>query len=308
MTTQDSRVDVNTRFRSPLLSENRTREYFIVSPFPTVVLSLFGIACSSFVIFLSVKLPKSSGSFRYFMGNLALADSLFLVAIVFAQCHGLVFYKMEWYYTATLCTIEVKTPQFFGMCMIYALPLCSYNRYRILVLDKPDLTKKQALLLCCLPYLSLLHAVIVPLFGPVVYKYGWRCGYVRDFPLRTIFSIGLIICSYVCAAYFTAITVRALKKSFTEIRQRLQKTEAQLKEEKRIVLVILFQCFLPIINVLPMAILIAFDLQVKNQALNRSSMLFIIVNPVLDSLATIFGMKPYRDLAKKFARKWTMCV
>jgi hypothetical protein len=154
--------------------------YFTVShelTIPLIILACViifsgGILANLFVLYLSFFSPLVTGSFKYFMGNLAFCDLCFNLSLIFAAFFQLYHDLMNVPYTAKTMSIPIMLPWVMIYCIFLAATLTNINRYVVIVMGRNDwFTKRRVFLLCVCSYLPVTMALVDFLFASYVINF-----------------------------------------------------------------------------------------------------------------------------------------
>lgn len=173
----------------------------LVLSLTAVVGSVVGIPANLAVLYLSFFSSNIVGDYKYFIANLALCDLSYCLSTIF-QCavhlhHRFGYVPMD----VTTCSWQTLVAYTAGLCLGFAMPLSSINRFAAIVLDKDWFSDKRPVILLCLTsYIPIIHQILSSLFAPYVVYYPY-CNYTWYVP----YSIEPLFAYVIAIVYPTII-------------------------------------------------------------------------------------------------------
>ena len=203
------------------------------------------------------------------------------------------------------------------MSMMWAIVLTAYHRYMVIYGQKAYIfTKKKLRLLCLACYHPLVWALLVVIVRGFVKKVPTENNYTFALPYELlVFVIPGSIALPTYLVYLKRL-VGYLWSNMAEVAVTLQKTEEEVKREKRIVKAIVIQGLLPLLNAAPAGytyVAISLfgsspleDYHIPVFGYNIQSLIWIFSfqNPVFDACATFFIVKAYSEAFKATVAGW----
>lgn len=281
------------------------------------VVCFIGIPLNLFVVYLSFVNKSIQNNYKYFLGNIAICDILFLYGLLMLDLVHTYVVENNLIYTPFLCTMYRIWGQTFCVCYFHSQPLVSINRYVVVVRQNDDFfTNRVVLILCMLVYWPILYPILA-FACPTHLVRDVLCGYMYWFPLIREFML-------VPAGILNCISVFCVVKLFLCIREHMKTVSAHLdmsslKDERSLLIAITIQGILPILSCLPSVITDVmqglfnnFDdlledwhllgITIYHPFLNFSMGLFQLC-PVIDPLVTLFCARQYRRVISNWCRR-----
>jgi hypothetical protein len=144
---------------------------------------LVGVPLNMLNIYLSFFEKTLIGNYKYFLGNLAISEILFLVSLLESNLVHLFVINNNLNYTPFLCTMYRIWQDHTPTSILYAISMISVNRYVTIVhSNETFFTNRRVFFICFATYLPLLTSV-VPILFPLYMLYDDFCGYIYWFPL-----------------------------------------------------------------------------------------------------------------------------
>ena len=203
------------------------------------------------------------------------------------------------------------------MSMMNALLLTAYHRYMVIYEQKVYIfTKKRLFLLCLACYNPLVWAILVLLVQGFVTKMPGENNYTFALPYEMLF-FGIVSAIFV-SMYFVFLKrlVGYLWSNMAFLAVALQKTEQEIKREKRIVKAIVIQGLLPLFSAAPIGYsyvvislfgsspLETYHIPILGYNIQSLIWIFGYLNPVCDACTTFFVVKAYSDAFRATVAGW----
>jgi hypothetical protein len=307
------------------LNQNSTNEW---SPDPTWSTTLvfkesfvffsIGVPFNLLVIYLSFFNKEIKHHCKYLLGNLAICDILFLSGIVMSNLMNEYLLAINLPWTPFVCTVYRTLFDTPIVCMLNAVPLISFNRYAVIVLQNDDIfTNKKIFLMCLLVYYPLLYPLLTLSF-PMYLVSDAFCGYNYWFPFIREFLVVPIAILSIASVFCIVKTFLFLQKHMKTVSAVVERSK--LKDERSILISITIQGLLPLVSCIPSLVLSSigivfhnysaimweswhiFGVTIETPVLNIT-MTLLQLSPVFDAWLTLLCVRQYRRIIVGWPRK-----
>jgi hypothetical protein len=281
----------------------------------------FGIPTSLFVLLVSFFSSKIEGNYKYFIANSAFFDLGYCTAQVFVLCFHLYHIYFNVPMNAVKCTILSFAPNTTGMCLCFAIPLTSVNRYFVIVKGKEKwFTKKLIVLICMTALFPILYPIKTFLFARYITICPY-CQYSLYIPYSLdIFLIYIIFVSYTALIFCNYSIYRVLSQHVTSLSKFYNSTAEQIKNERSLLKAIVIQGVVPVFTALPAGVVFisvylfgfgwgetTFTIFMFNDGTSLSltdlCLLCFAFTPTIDALVVLFVVKQYRKACSAILKK-----
>jgi hypothetical protein len=276
-----------------------------------------GVPLNLLVMHLSFIDKKIEANYKYFLGNLAICDILFLIGLLISNLVNVYIVSNNMNYTPFSCTLYRIWMQAFAVCMLNSLPIISINRYITLVKQKPGLfTNKLIFIICLLVYWPVFYVVLTLAFPMYMVK-DIFCGYNYWFPFIREFLLVPLAPLSIAAVFCTCRTYFFLAKHLKTVSILVE--QSKLKDEKSLLIAMTLGGILPLLSCGPTVVMAVFGalfddwtemlqswhfagITIDAPFLNIS-MSLLQFNPVFDALLTLFCVRQYRRVVVGWCRR-----
>ena len=203
------------------------------------------------------------------------------------------------------------------LSMLFAILLTAYHRYMVIYEHRAYIfTKKRLFLLCLACYCPLVWEILVLTIGGFVKRVPTRNTYTFALPYEMLFLAIVTLIVFPIYLVWLKRLVSYLWTNMAEVALTLQKTEEEIRREKRVVKAMLIQGLLPVFSAAPagitfLAISISgpspledYRIPFLGYTIQSLMWIFAYLNPVFDSCATFFIVKAYSEAFKATVAGW----
>jgi hypothetical protein len=293
----------------------------------TMISCPIGIPVNLLVLFISFRCSKIDGDYKYFLANLSMCDLLYLLSTLFVSCYHLYHRLLNIPMNAVQCSVETIFGYTAGLCVGFAIPLASINRYFMIVRNAENwFTKKRIIIICLTAYIPFIYPVTIFLFAPYTVAY-YRCRYTLYIPfLIEAFFAYVIVIVYPTIMFCNFMIYRVLSKHIQTTTALLNLTPQQIDNEQSILKAIVIQGMLPVVCALPAGVMLItvflFGWGSSNIMVFEFNAFFVLnltdlcwcffmLSPMFDAIIALLIVKQYRaaflDMKKKLLSRLRCC-
>uniref|UniRef100_A0A914WHC5 G-protein coupled receptors family 1 profile domain-containing protein n=1 Tax=Plectus sambesii TaxID=2011161 RepID=A0A914WHC5_9BILA len=279
-----------------------------------------GVPLNLIIVYLSFISAKVDGDFKYFLGNLAVADLGFCFGNVYNWAQHFYFVKKEIPSNVITCSLQGSFGYGFGFATALALPLLPLNRYCVIVQKSKWFTKSHTFLLCLIPYILGFIGEIYDVFFAQSITFYPRCGFHVYTQFIPEFLIVPIAAGYTAAIYCN-FKVHKIVATHMRASRRSARGSNHVVCERSVLKASIYQACIPLIFIFPITVyltstiflgwaaaeFVLISIGPYHLTVDDVGFGMMMFQPTATALVTLLIVKPYKDAAESYintVKKW----